>query len=142
MEIRHFMAAVVVGGTAILGVAGCSTPEPALGGTTATVTIDGNDTGGAKAVRCHQTGWTWYIETPAKEDGFTAVLSTEGPIKAESVDFRGFGGFTGTFWSKNIGDAEVTGQNGSYIISGTAKGNFKDDPMKAVTAKFRIQADC
>ncbi len=138
---RHLMA-VVVGSIAVLGVAGCSTPEPALGGTTATVSLDGTDTGGAHAVRCRQTGRTWYIETPEKENGFTAVLSTETGITAKSVDFRRFGGFTGTFWADNIGDAEVTGGGGSYTISGTADGAFDDKPSDAVSAKFRIQADC
>jgi ipoprotein LpqH len=142
METRHFIAAAAVGSTAILGVTGCSTPEPALGGTTAKVTIDGNDTGGALAVRCHQTGWTWYIETPEKENGFSAVLETDGTVSPRSVDFRGIGGFTGAFWADNIGDAEVTGAGGRYTITGSADGNYIDDPMKAVTAKFSIQADC
>ncbi|PRC41443.1 hypothetical protein C6A85_000000115595 [Mycobacterium sp. ITM-2017-0098] len=141
MKTRHLMAAVL-GSVVVAGVAGCSTPEPALGGTTATVTIDGNDTGGAHAVRCRQTGWAWYIETPEKENGFTAVLSTDGTVKARSVDFRGFGGFTGSFWVDNIGEAEATGSNGKYTISGVADGNFDDKPSEAATAEFRIQATC
>ncbi|MDG4666768.1 lipoprotein LpqH [Mycobacterium sp. 236(2023)] len=141
MDTRHLMMAVV-GGIAVLGAAGCSTPEPALGGTTATVSIDGNDTGGAHAVRCRQSGWSWYIETPEKENGFTAVLSTGGPVTAESVDFRGFGGFTGSFWGGNIGEAEVSGADGQYTITGTADGSFDDNPSGAVSAEFRIQARC
>lgn len=139
MKTRPFMAAVL-GGIAVLS--WCSTPEPALGGTTATVTIDGTDTGGAHAVRCHQAGWAWYIETPDKKDGFTAVLSTGGGVTAKSVDFRGFGGFTGSFWADNIGKAEVTGSDGSYTITGTADGSFDDKPSDAVSAEFRIQAQC
>jgi len=139
--IRHLMVAVV-GSVVVLGVAGCSTPEPALGGTTATVSLDGSDTGGAHAVRCRQTGWSWYIDTPEKENGFTAVLETDGGITAKSVDFRGFGGFTGSFWADNIGDAEVTGADGSYTITGTADGTFDDKPSDKVSAKFRIQASC
>lgn len=141
MKTRHLMA-VVAGSAVALGVAGCSTQEPALGGTTATVSIDGNDTGGAHAVRCRQSGWAWYIETPDKEDGFTAVLSTGGGVTAKSVDFRGVGGFTGSFWADNIGDAEVSGADGSYTITGTADGSFTDTPSDAVSAKFRIQANC
>lgn len=140
METRHLVAGAAIGCVVIL--AGCSTPEPALGGTTATVSIDGNDTGGAHAIRCHQSGWSWYIETPEKDDGFTAVLSTAGGVAAKSVDFRGFGGFTGSFWVDNIGDAEATGAGGKYTITGTADGTFTDDPSKAVTAKFSIQANC
>jgi hypothetical protein len=142
MDTRHFIAAAAIGSAVMLGMTGCSTPEPALGGTTAKVTIDGNDTGGPIDVRSHQTGWTWYIETPEKKNGFTAVLETDGPVTPRSVDFRGVGGFTGTYWAENIGDAEVTGANGKYTITGSAEGNFTDAPNKAVTAKFRIQADC
>jgi hypothetical protein len=134
--------AAVLGGVVVAGVAGCSTPEPALGGTTATVTIDGNDTGGAHVVRCRQSGWAWYIETPEKEKGFTAVLQTGEGVSAKSVDFRDFGGFTGTFWADNIGDAEASSSEGSFTISGVADGNFTDKPLDAATAKFRIQANC
>ncbi|CAA0133416.1 putative lipoprotein LppE [Mycolicibacterium vanbaalenii] len=141
MENRHFITAAI-GGIALLGVAGCSAPEPALGGTTATVTIDGANTGGAQPVRCHQSGWSWYIETPQKDSGFTAVLETGGPITPKSVEFRDVGGFTGNYWADNIGDAEVEGADGRYTITGTADGAFTDDQMNAVTAKFRIETNC
>ncbi len=129
-------------GIAVLGLAGCSSPEPALGGTTATVSIDGDDTGGEHAISCHQTGWSWYIETPEQDGGFTAVLATDGPAKAKSVQFRDFGGFTGNVWVGNIGDAEVTGEQGDYTITGSAHGTFADKPSDTVTADFRIKAHC
>lgn len=141
METRHLMAAVA-GGVVVLGVAGCSSPEPALGGTTATVTIDGNDAGGRLPVTCRQNGFTWYIQTPEKEKGFTAVLAMDGPVTAKSVEFRDLGGFSGNFWADNIGDAEVTGNQGRYTITGTADGNFTAKPSDAATAKFRIQTNC
>jgi hypothetical protein len=141
MKTRHLVAAAL-GGVVVAGAAGCSTPEPALGGTTATVTIDGKDTGGAHAVRCRQSGWAWYIETPEKEQGFAAVLSTGDGVSAKSVDFRGLGGFTGSAWVDNIGEAEATGSDGKYTISGVADGAFDDKPSDAVTAEFRIQANC
>ena len=140
METRHFVVAAAIGSAVVL--AGCSTPEPALGGTTATVSIDGNEVAGAHPVRCHQSGWSWYIETPEQDNGFTAVLETGGSVTPKSVLFRGFGGFTGTYWADNIGDAEVTGVGGMYTITGSANGNFTADPMKEVTAKFKIQANC
>jgi len=141
METRRRIVAVTVGLVA-LGAAACSSPEPALGGTTATVTIDGNNVGGTLPVTCKQTGFTWYIQTMDKDKGFTAVLATDGPAQAKSVEFRDLGGFTGNFWAKNMGDAETTGNQGRYTISGTADGNFADKPSDAATAKFRITADC
>ena len=141
METRHLAAVIAVGG-AVLGLTACSSPEPALGGTTATVAIDGNDAGGAYPVTCRQTGFTWYIQTAGKDKGFTAVLAMDGPPKAESVEFRDIGGFSGNFWKGNIGDAQVTGQQGRYTITGTADGNFTDKPSDAATARFRIQTNC
>jgi hypothetical protein len=139
MKTRHFVAAAVLGSATVL--AGCSTPEPALGGTTAKVIIDGKNSG-ALAVHCRQTGWAWYIETPQKDSGFTAVLQMGGEVSPKSVDFRGIGGFTGTYWADNIGEAKVTGVNGKYTISGSANGNFADNPTKAATADFRIETNC
>jgi len=138
METRHIAVAAAV---LVAGLAGCSSPPAALGGTTAKVTIDGKDTGNPHAVTCSQTGWVWTIETPDKAKGFTAVLGTGGDVTVKSVDFRDFAGFSGTSWS-DIGKAEVTGVGGKYTITGSADGNFTDNPGKGVSATFRIEADC
>jgi hypothetical protein len=122
--------------------AGCSSPPAALGGTTAKVTIDGQSTGDAHAVTCIQTGWMWNIKTPDEAKGFTAFLDTGDEVTVKSVDFRDFGGFTGTFWQGRVGKAEVTGVGGKYTITGSADGSFTDNPSNAVTATFRIEANC
>ena len=123
-------------------VAGCSSPPAALGGTTAKVTINGQSTGDAHAVTCTQTGWMWNIKTPGEAKGFTAFLDTGDEVTVQSVDFRDFGGFTGTFWEGSLGKAEVTGVGGKYTITGSADGSFTDNPSNAVTATFRIEANC
>ena len=138
MQTRHMMVAAAV---LMLGLAGCGGQPPALGGTTAKVTIDGRDTGNPHPVRCSQTGWAWTIETPQTGKGFTAVLNTGDKVSVKSVDFRDFGGFSGTHWD-NIGEAEVAGVGGKYTITGSADGNFADKPGKEVTATFRIEASC
>jgi ipoprotein LpqH len=135
-------ALVAVAGLAAF-LAGCSNTGSALGsGTTATVTIDGEAVDGTFPVRCHQAGWSWYIETPDDKQGFSAILDSSGPMSARAVQFHDFGGFTGSFWYDNIGEAEVTGENGQYTISGTADGNFTDNPSQATSAQFRIQTNC
>ena len=138
MQTRHIAVTATV---LALGLAGCGGQPPALGSTTAKVTIDGKDTGNPHAVTCSQTGWVWTIETPDKAKGFTAVLGTGGDVTVKSVDFRDFAGFSGTSWSY-IGKAEVTGVGGKYTITGSADGNFTDNPGKGVSATFRIEADC
>jgi hypothetical protein len=131
-------AAVLVVGAA----AGCSSPPAALGGTTAKVTINGESTGGSHPVICTQTGWLWHIETPDEAKGFVAALDTGGEVSVQSVDFRDFGGFTGTYWKDNLGEAEVTGTGGKFTITGSADGSFTDNPSNAVTTTFRIEASC
>jgi ipoprotein LpqH len=126
----------------VAGVTGCGGQPSALGSTTAKVTINGQSTGGPHAIRCSQTGWTWIIETPDEAKGFTAVVDTGDTVAAQSVDFRDFGGFTGSYWKGNIGEAEITGSDGKYTINGSADGAFTDNPSNAVTATFRIEADC
>jgi len=138
MQTRHIAVTATV---LALGLAGCGGQPPALGSTTAKVTIDGKDTGNPHSVTCSQTGWVWTIETPDKAKGFTAVLGTGGDVTVKSVDFRDFAGFSGTSWG-DIGKAEVTGVGGKYTITGSADGNFTDNPGKGVSATFRIEADC
>src|SRR5690554_5320776 len=95
--------------TAVACAAGCSSPPAALGGTTAKVTINGESTGGPHPVQCSQSGWAWMIETPDENEGkgFTVALDTGDEVTVQSVDFRDFSGFTGTFLRGNIGEAEV-----------------------------------
>jgi ipoprotein LpqH len=132
----------VAAGVLVVGVAGCGTQPAALGSTTAKVTINGQSTGGPHAVRCSQTGWSWIIETPGDAKGFEAVIDTGDTVTAQSVDFRDFGGFTGSYWRDNIGEAEASGTGGKYTIDGSADGSFTDNPSNEVTATFRIEADC
>jgi hypothetical protein len=139
METRHIAVAAAV---LVAGLAGCTSQPPALGGTTAKVTIDGKDTGNPHAVRCSQTGWAWTIETPDKAKGFTAVIDTGDTVTAKSIDFRDLAGFTGGYWAKNLGKAEVSGVGGKYTITGSADGSYTDNPSHTVTATFRIEADC
>jgi hypothetical protein len=84
----------------------------------------------------------WDIKTPGEPSGLTAFLNTEGEVTVQSVEFRDFAGFTGTFWQGRIGKAEVTGNGGTFTITGSADGSYKDNPSKAVTATFRIEANC
>jgi ipoprotein LpqH len=139
MDNRIVAAAAVV---LVAGAAGCSSPPAALGGTTAKVSINGKSTGGPHEVTCSQSGWMWTIETPEKAKGFTAALETGDKVTVQSIDFEDIGGFTGTFWKGNLGEAEVTSGGGKYTITGSADGSHSDNPSNEVTATFRIEANC
>lgn len=139
MDNRLVVATAVV---LVAGVAGCSSPPQALGGTNAKVTINGQSAGESTAVVCTQTGWLWQIESKDKAKGFVAALDTGEEVTVQSVAFSDFGGFTGSFWKGNIGKAEVEGTGGKFTITGSADGSFTDNPSNAVTATFRIEANC
>jgi hypothetical protein len=133
----------VVAAVLVVGAAGCGGQPPALGGTTAKVTINGESTGGPHAVRCSQTGWAWTIETPDDAKGFQATIDTGDTVTVQSVDFRDFGGFTGSYWKGNIGEAKLDNAGGGkYTITGSADGAFTDNPSNEVSATFRIEANC
>ncbi|ODQ86076.1 lipoprotein LpqH [Mycolicibacterium holsaticum] len=139
MDNRLVTAAAVV---LLVGTAGCASPPAALGGTTAKVIINGESTGDPHPVNCSQSGWAWTIQTPDKDKGFTATIETGDQVSVQAIEFRDVGGFTGTFWKGSIGEAEVTGEGGTFIIDGSADGAFTDNPSNAVTATFRIEANC
>jgi hypothetical protein len=126
----------------VVAAAGCSSPPAALGGTTAKVTINGQSTGDPHPVVCSQSGWLWEIKTTDEAKGFSAAIDTGDEVTVQSVDFHDFGGFSGTFFKGHVGDADVTGNGGKFTITGSADGNFTNEPSKAVTATFRIEANC
>ena len=106
------------------------------------MTIDGQSTGGPHAVPLFPNRVVVDHRDPGRGEGFHRGLDTGDTVTAQSVDFRDFGGFTGTYWKGDIGDAEVSGAGGKYTINGSADGSFTDNPSNAVTATFRIEADC
>jgi len=139
MDNRLVAAAAVV---LVAGVAGCSAPPAATGGTTAKVSINGESVGGQSAVSCTQTGWSWIIKSSDEAKGFVANIGTGDKVAAQSVSFRDVGGFTGTFWEGNLGEADVKITDDRFTITGSANGSFTETPLDAVTADFRIEANC
>jgi ipoprotein LpqH len=125
-----------------VGVAGCSSPPPALSNHDAKVIIDGRATNALQPVRCYQTGQSWTIETMDKDPGFTATIQLGATPKAQAVDIRNLGNFSGTFWDDNLGRAQAKVNQGKFTISGEAKGAFADKPNQNVTATFDITTSC
>jgi len=138
MDIRLVAAAAAL---LALGTA-CAAQPAALGGTTAKVTIDGESTGGPLPVRCAQSGWLWTIKSLDEKQGFTVDLDTGDDVVVQAITFQGVGGFTGSVWRDNIGEAEVESAGGTFTITGSADGSFTDNPSNAVSTTFRIEANC
>jgi lipoprotein LpqH len=136
---RRFLAAAVA---LVAVVAGCSPPPSALGTHDAKVLINGKATNALQPVTCVQTGQSWKIETLDKEPGFTATIKFGDPVTPDTVDIRNLGNFTGTFWDNNLGKGQAKVSQGSFNISGEAKGSFADKPNQSTTATFDITTDC
>jgi ipoprotein LpqH len=132
-----------VGAALAVAVSACGGQEPALGTRTASVLINGADTGKAYQVNCVQNGWSWLITTPAdQQSGFSAAVKTGAQTAADSVQIRDLSGFTGSYWQGTVGDgkAEVSGE--TFTITGTAHGSFADNPSGEATATFKIATSC
>ena len=124
------------------GVAGCSSPPPALGNHDAKVIINGKATNSLQPVRCSQNGQSWTIETLDEEPGFTATIQLGDPITAQAVDIRNLGNFTGIYWDDNLGKASAKVNQGKFTIRGEAQGAFADKPNQTTTATFDISTNC
>lgn len=139
MKRRFPVAAVFL---VAVGVAGCSSPPAALGSHDAKVIINGKATNAMQQVVCSQTGQSWTIQTMDKEPGFTATIQLGDTVKAQTVDIRNLGNFTGTYWDDNLGKAQAKVSQGKFNISGEAKGAFSDKPNQSTTATFDITTNC
>jgi lipoprotein LpqH len=126
---------------ALAGVAGC-TEQEVRSQAKASVTIDGKDQGQALTIRCNQLQSSWFLEIGDTNASATAIVTVAGDkATAETVQIRGFGGFTGSNWQDTDQSADASLTNRTFTITGTASGMMNGDP-KAATAKFKIVARC
>ncbi len=139
----------VVAGAVILAAAGCSSPppEPALQkgeliAGTAKVSVNGQNLGTTKAVKCTPAGTLTTITTGDQSSGITALVSNKDELTAESVGINNVGGFTGSYNAGLGGTATVTMTGRTYDISGTADGFNTDKPSFRTSGTFAIKVSC
>lgn len=138
MDLRC-VAAIAI--SAAAPAAGCAAPPSLLGTHTATVLINGENTGAVHPVQCRQDGWRWHIESPGTA-GFSAMIQTGTSPAADTVQIRDLGGFTGSFWTGTVGDGSARVSGDKFTISGTAHGYFTDHPTTRTDATFEITTAC
>ena len=136
---RRFLVAAAVLAAAV---AGCSSPPAALGNHDAKVMINGKATNALQPVTCNQTGQAWTIKTVDKDPGFTATIQLGDEVKAQTVEIRNLGNFTGTYWDDNLGKAQARVSPGKFSISGEAQWALADKPNQSATATFDITTTC
>lgn len=143
-------AAVIAAGT----VAGCSSGEPETGDTpraagtlapgTGQATVGGKGTGVTDDMFCQQTGWSHAINIGDDKSSVKAIVSSaKDQWSVESVVINNVGGFSGSYWSGLVGDAEVkyVGKS-TFTVTGTATGVNTDNPTQTADGKFEIKANC
>ncbi|MCV7414844.1 lipoprotein LpqH [Mycolicibacterium litorale] len=133
---------MVLGAASVAVLTACGGSEPALGTRTAEVTVNG-ERAAKIPVECSQAGWTWLIsDFGEKTPGFTAAVTTGEKVTAHSVEIRDIEGFTGAFWEGTVGNGKATVNGQTITISGTAKGEFADNPATAAEATYEITTKC
>jgi hypothetical protein len=136
-------SAAVAGVAVVLvtGVSGCAQPEIS-GKQNASVTINGRDQGKTEDVRCTQQETTWFVDIRQVASTVSAIVEVKGDEAIpQTVDIRGFGGFTGGYWEGGQTTANANLANHTFTIAGTAYGLMAGNPQ-AGPAQFKIVARC
>lgn len=136
-------AASAAAASAVLlaGVAGCS-QQVIRSQAIASVTIDGRDQGKTQEVRCNQLQSSWFLDIRQVASSATAIVDVQGDkAQVQTVEIRGFGGFTGSYWQGGEHTADATFMNQTFMISGTASGLKTGNPRPGPVT-FKIVARC
>jgi hypothetical protein len=136
---------IIVAAAAALAVAGlgaCTAKSQTQLANTASVTINGNDTGN-HVVKCWQQEWYRTIAIGGDFARATVAIDERAePLTATSVRLQNLGGFTGMYAKDDGGDATMSFNGDKFTITGTANGFKTDKPNEAASATFKIIATC
>jgi hypothetical protein len=146
---NRFVAVAGAALAVVAGIAGCSSsppevPQPpgTLPPVTAHLTINGKDAGTTHAVSCSQVQRLWTIEAGDRASGATAIIESGDTVTAKLVEIRNLGGFSGTYWESNGGNADARIVGNTWMIAGTVDGFNTDNPTKPASGTFEIKANC
>ena len=108
----------------------------------ASIRIDGQDQGKTTDVICNQQQSSWFIDIRQVGASARAIVDRAADkATVETVDIRGFGGFTGSYWQGGNDTADASFRNQTFTINGTASG-VKNGSSAPAKAKFQIVARC
>ncbi len=135
-------------GVIAAGLAACSsTPvNPSSSGRlpagTAQVTINNRTLPETRSVQCILLGSLTTIATGNPAVGVNAFVSNKDALAANSVSINDLGGFTGSYEAGLGGRADVTMNDQTYTIRGSADGFNTDNPGQRTTGTFTIRVAC
>lgn len=140
----HAAAAAVI--AVGLGACSSSPATPASSGRlpagTAQVTINDRTLSPTHSVKCLPLGSLTTIATGNPAAGITAFVSNQDALTADSVSINDLGGFTGSYMAGLGGKADVTMNDQTYTIRGSAEGFDADNPSQRATGSFTIRVAC
>ena len=140
---------VVLSMLIIVGGSGCASrpttlqPKPGvLTPGTARLTINGVDAVTTNAVQCSTTDHLTTITIGDDPAVATAMVSNARQPTALSVRIHDPKGFTGTYSDGLGGSAQVTMEESTYQIEGTAEGLTSGGPSGLSREKFELRVSC
>lgn len=144
MRLIHLSTAIVI--AAALGACSSRPATPAsaerLPAGTAKVTINDRALPQTHSVKCLPLGSLTTIATGNPAAGITVFVSSKNALRARSVTITDVGGFTGSYLEGLAGKADVTLNDQTYMIRGSADGFDADNPSQRATGRFTIQVAC
>jgi hypothetical protein len=127
---------------ALVATACSAPPGPPPGGSTARITVNGQQSSTAFPIDCTQRAWLWVIDSLQKEPGFTAMVETGTAVTPKLVRLRGVDGFTGSWAEGRPGITEASIHGSTFTITGTARGANDDRPTRPADVQYRLEARC
>lgn len=107
------------------------------------MTINGQDAGTTTSVQCTTVGPLTTIETGDQEAaGMFAMIKAEDKQVVRIVRIQDLGGFTGSYNSGLGGEADVSMEDRTFDISGTAVGFETAEPSFRVPGSFQLKVSC
>jgi hypothetical protein len=140
--VQNRIIVVAAAALAVTGLAACTARSDTQLASTASVTINGTDTGN-HVVKCWQQEWYRTIAIGGDFAKATVAIDERTqPLSAMSVRLQNLGGFTGMYAKNDGGDATMSFSGDKFTITGTANGFKVDKPNEAASASFKIIATC
>jgi ipoprotein LpqH len=136
------IVAAAAAAIAVAGLGACTARPQTQLASTASVTVNGTDTGN-HVVKCWQQEWFRTIQIGGDFARATVAIDERvEPLSAMSVRLQNLGGFTGMYSKNDGGDANMSLSGDKFTITGTANGFKVDQPNEAASATFKIIATC
>ena len=106
------------------------------------MTVNGEEAGITQSVQCRTIGPMTMIETGAEDNGMFAMIWAEDKQVVRIVRIQDVSGYTGSYNFGLGGEANVSMDERTFDISGTADGFETAEPSFRAPGSFRLKVAC